>query len=186
MRRVIGIDIHRTFGEVVIWEEGVVRHFGRVDMTRTALEGLERKSSCRASRKLHCAPKEASGLVMACKIAREQTVAGSQVNAGVTQVRGARSTANPDLRHDTFDHRLNRSCTDTSRPISERKIPTLKVYWRPGCIVQLSPSGEARGTATWSGPILTRLAISAPFSRSTTPMSYWPCKSSQKCVLLPK
>ena len=23
MRRVIGIDIHRTFGEVVIWEEGV-------------------------------------------------------------------------------------------------------------------------------------------------------------------
>jgi hypothetical protein len=40
MRRVIGIDIHRTFGEVVIWEEGVVRHFGRVDMTRTALEGF--------------------------------------------------------------------------------------------------------------------------------------------------
>ena len=97
---------------------------------------------------------------MACKIARERTVAGSQVNAGVTQVRGARSTANPDLRHDTFDHRLNRSCTDISRPISERQILTLKVYWRPGCIVQLSPSGEARGTATWSGPILTRLAIS--------------------------
>ena len=22
MRRVIGIDLHRTFGEVVIWEEG--------------------------------------------------------------------------------------------------------------------------------------------------------------------
>jgi hypothetical protein len=40
MRRVIGIDIHRTFGEVVIWENGVVRHFGRVDMTRTALEGF--------------------------------------------------------------------------------------------------------------------------------------------------
>ena len=40
MRRVIGIDIHPTFGEVVIWEEGVVRHFGRVDMTRTALEGF--------------------------------------------------------------------------------------------------------------------------------------------------
>jgi transposase len=40
MRRVIGIDIHRTFGEVVIWEEGIVRHFGRVDMTRTALEGF--------------------------------------------------------------------------------------------------------------------------------------------------
>jgi hypothetical protein len=33
MRRVIGIDIHRTFGEVVIWEDGRLRNFGRVDMT---------------------------------------------------------------------------------------------------------------------------------------------------------
>ena len=40
MRRVIGIDIHRTFGEVVIWDEGRLRHAGRVDMTRTALEGF--------------------------------------------------------------------------------------------------------------------------------------------------
>jgi transposase len=40
MRRVIGIDIHRIFGEVVMWEEGKLRSFGRVDMTRTALEGL--------------------------------------------------------------------------------------------------------------------------------------------------
>jgi transposase len=40
MRRVIGIDIHRTFGEVVIWEEGRLRHEGRIDMTRTALEGF--------------------------------------------------------------------------------------------------------------------------------------------------
>ena len=40
MRRVIGIDIHRTFGEVVIWESGVLRHAGRVDMTRTGLEGF--------------------------------------------------------------------------------------------------------------------------------------------------
>ncbi|MGO4339668.1 IS110 family transposase [Labrys sp. KB_33_2] len=40
MRRVIGIDIHRTFGEIVIWEEGRLRHAGRVDMTRTALEGF--------------------------------------------------------------------------------------------------------------------------------------------------
>ncbi|WP_425414949.1 IS110 family transposase [Rubellimicrobium mesophilum] len=34
------MDIHRTFGEVVIWERGVLRHAGRVDMTRTGLEGL--------------------------------------------------------------------------------------------------------------------------------------------------
>ena len=40
MRRVIGIDIHRTFGEVVIWENGLTRHAGRVELTRTALEGF--------------------------------------------------------------------------------------------------------------------------------------------------
>ena len=40
MRRVIGIDIHRTFGEVVFWEDGRLRPAGRVDMTRTALEGF--------------------------------------------------------------------------------------------------------------------------------------------------
>jgi transposase len=43
MRRVIGIDIHRTFGEVVIWEDGKLRNLGRVQMTRTALEGLAGK-----------------------------------------------------------------------------------------------------------------------------------------------
>lgn len=40
MRRVIGIDVHRTFGEVVFWEDGRLRHAGRIDMTRTALEGF--------------------------------------------------------------------------------------------------------------------------------------------------
>src|SRR5579871_4720169 len=40
MRRVIGMDVHRTFGEVVVWEEGNLRRAGRVDMTRTALEGF--------------------------------------------------------------------------------------------------------------------------------------------------
>lgn len=39
IRRVIGIDVHRTFGEVVIWEDAILRRLGRVDMTRTALEG---------------------------------------------------------------------------------------------------------------------------------------------------
>ncbi|WP_313802559.1 IS110 family transposase [Sphingobium sp.] len=39
------MDIHRTFGEVVIWEDGKLRHAGRVDMTRTALEGFG-KSLC--------------------------------------------------------------------------------------------------------------------------------------------
>ena len=43
MRRVIGIDIHRTFGEVVIWENGLTRHEGRVEMTSTALEGFGRQ-----------------------------------------------------------------------------------------------------------------------------------------------
>jgi hypothetical protein len=40
MRRVIGIDVHRTFGEVVFWENGRLRHAGRIDMTRTALQGF--------------------------------------------------------------------------------------------------------------------------------------------------
>ncbi|MFL5165664.1 MAG: transposase [Microvirga sp.] len=40
MRRVIGLDIHRTFAEAVAWEEGRLSRLGRVDMTRTALEGF--------------------------------------------------------------------------------------------------------------------------------------------------
>jgi transposase len=42
MRRVIGMDIHRTFAEVVFWEDGRLRHHGRVDMTRSGLEGFGR------------------------------------------------------------------------------------------------------------------------------------------------
>jgi transposase len=42
MRRVIGMDIHRTFAEVVVWEEGRLRGHGRVDMTRSGLEGFGR------------------------------------------------------------------------------------------------------------------------------------------------
>ena len=33
MRRVIGVDIHRTFGEVVILEDGALPRVGRVDST---------------------------------------------------------------------------------------------------------------------------------------------------------
>jgi transposase len=42
MRRVIGMDIHRTFAEVVFWEAGKLRPAGRVSMTRTGLEGFGR------------------------------------------------------------------------------------------------------------------------------------------------
>jgi len=42
MRRVIGMDLHRTFAEVVVWEDGRLRHAGRVDMTRSGLEGFAR------------------------------------------------------------------------------------------------------------------------------------------------
>lgn len=42
MKRVIGMDIHRTFAEVVFWEEGQLRWHGRVDMTRSGLEGFGR------------------------------------------------------------------------------------------------------------------------------------------------
>ena len=40
MRRVIGMDIHRTFAEVVFWEDGRLRWHGRVDMTRSGLQGF--------------------------------------------------------------------------------------------------------------------------------------------------
>src|SRR5918994_1030835 len=42
MRRVIGMDIHRTFAEVVFWEDGRLRWHGRVDMTRSGLESFGR------------------------------------------------------------------------------------------------------------------------------------------------
>lgn len=40
MRRIVGMDIHRTFAEVVFWEDGRLRPAGRVDMTRAGLEGF--------------------------------------------------------------------------------------------------------------------------------------------------
>ncbi len=40
VRRVIGMDIHRTFAEVAIWDEGRLSRGGRINMTRTALEGF--------------------------------------------------------------------------------------------------------------------------------------------------
>lgn len=45
MRRVIGMDIHRTFAEVVFWESGQLRPAGRVDMTKAGLEGFARTLS---------------------------------------------------------------------------------------------------------------------------------------------
>jgi transposase len=45
MQRVIGMDIHRTFAEVVFWEAGRLRSAGRVDMTRSGLEGFGRSLS---------------------------------------------------------------------------------------------------------------------------------------------
>ena len=43
--RVIGMDIHRTFAEVVFWEAGRLRPAGRIDMTRSGLEGFGRSLS---------------------------------------------------------------------------------------------------------------------------------------------
>jgi transposase len=42
MRRVVGMDIHRTFAEIVFWEGGRLRHFGRIDMSRAGLEAFGR------------------------------------------------------------------------------------------------------------------------------------------------
>ena len=40
MRRVIGMDIHRTFAEVVFWEDGKLRPAGRISMTQAGLEAF--------------------------------------------------------------------------------------------------------------------------------------------------
>lgn len=45
MKRVVGMDIHRTFAGVVFWEDGRLRCHGRVDMTRSGLEGFARDLS---------------------------------------------------------------------------------------------------------------------------------------------
>ena len=45
-------------------------------------------------------------------------------------------------------------------------------------------AGAAAGAAARGG--LTRFAISPPFARFTAAMSYWLCKPSQNCALLPK
>src|SRR3954464_11361643 len=45
MGRVTGMDIHRTFAEVVFWEAGRLRPAGRVDMTKAGLEGFGRTLS---------------------------------------------------------------------------------------------------------------------------------------------
>src|SRR5437868_9846026 len=42
MRRVVGMEIHRTLAEVVFWEDGKLRPAGRVSMTRSGLEGFGR------------------------------------------------------------------------------------------------------------------------------------------------
>ena len=33
MRRCIGLDVHREFAQVAIWEDGVVRQAGRIELT---------------------------------------------------------------------------------------------------------------------------------------------------------
>ena len=48
MRRVIGIDIHRTFAEVVFWQDGRLRWHGRVDMTRAGLRQRDGGGPCAA------------------------------------------------------------------------------------------------------------------------------------------
>ena len=42
LKRVIGMAIHRTVAAVVFWEDGRLRRHGRVDLTRSGLEGFGR------------------------------------------------------------------------------------------------------------------------------------------------
>lgn len=40
---IIGLDIHRGFGEAVAWEDGRLRRLGRVDMQRDRLRVRARR-----------------------------------------------------------------------------------------------------------------------------------------------
>jgi transposase len=40
MRRCIGLDVHREFAQVAIWEDGVVRQAGRIELTPEGLRGF--------------------------------------------------------------------------------------------------------------------------------------------------
>ena len=92
MRRVIGIDVHRTFGEVVTWENGVLRHAGRVDMTRTALEGLGK--SLRSTDEVVI---EATGNSMAVSRVLTAFVARVIIASAATQCQAYRDAAQPVL-----------------------------------------------------------------------------------------
>ena len=70
MRRVIGMDIRRTFAEVVVWQAGELLPAGRVDMTRAGLEGFGRMLD-----KVDEVVVEATGNAMAVVRALEQHVA---------------------------------------------------------------------------------------------------------------
>src|SRR5437764_1325856 len=41
MRRCIGLDVHREFAEVAIWEDGLVRSAGQVKTTPEELQAVE-------------------------------------------------------------------------------------------------------------------------------------------------
>jgi transposase len=43
--RVVGLDIHRSFAEAALIEEGRVRHLGRVDLVREKVVAF-RPSTC--------------------------------------------------------------------------------------------------------------------------------------------
>jgi hypothetical protein len=43
MRRCIGLDVHREFAQVAIWEDGVIWQAGRIQTTPEAPAGLRRQ-----------------------------------------------------------------------------------------------------------------------------------------------
>ena len=86
MGRVIGMDIHRTFAEVVFWEAGRLRPAGRVDMTKAGLEGFGRTLS-----KQDEVVVEATGNAMAVVRALEPHVA--RVIVANSELRGRADTS---------------------------------------------------------------------------------------------
>src|SRR4029450_13911126 len=47
MRRCIGLDVHREFAQVAIWEDGVVRQAGRIELTPEGLRAFAARLGAR-------------------------------------------------------------------------------------------------------------------------------------------
>jgi hypothetical protein len=149
MRRVIGMDIHRVFAEVVFWEDGRLRPAGRVDMTRSALEDFGRNLT-----KEDEVVVEATGNAMAVVRVLTPYVARVIV-ANPTQVK---AIAYARIKTDKIDAGVLaalRAADCCRRSGCRMRTPSACAVWWPDAT---RSSGIARGSRTKCMPSFTRIS----------------------------